>query len=243
MKQVLLILGALGLGMAQTTVAAESYVLGQATNFGSSNNTYSYSSTYGSSQGSRISSEDEISQAIQNLSTQAQQKEDRLASLAQKLSTQQSYSQQYTQQYSALAKLSSNSAPAIAAARAARAAHSRSTGRCAQYVRKALQSAGYEFTPNPSAYQYATRGTLAQAGFVKVSNSVPPQVGDVVVFDRSSKHRHGHIQIFDGSGWVSDFRQDDISPYSGSYHYTTWRDARYLDDASNRGIYLAMAGE
>jgi hypothetical protein len=238
MKQALLILGALALGMAQTSAAAESYTLGQSSaNFGSSNNTYSYSSTYGSSNGSRISSDDEISQAIQNLSSQAQQKEDRLATLAQKLTTQQ----QYTQQYSAPAVLSSSSAPAIAAARASRAAHARSTGRCAQYVRKALQSAGYEFTPNPSAYQYATRGTLAKAGFVKVSNGMAPQVGDVVVYDRSSKHRHGHIQIFDGSSWVSDFRQDDISPYSGSYAYTTWRDSRYLDDASNRGIYLAMA--
>ena len=111
----------------------------------------------------------------------------------------------------------------------------------ARYVRKALQSAGYEFTPNPSAYQYASRGTLAQAGFAKISNNTQPQVGDVVVYDRSSKHPHGHIQIFDGNDWVSDFRQSSISPYSGVYSYTTWRDSKYVDDASNRGIYLAMA--
>ena len=71
-----------------------------------------------------------------------------------------------------------------------------SSGYCARYVRKALQSAGYEFTPNPSAYQYATRGTLDKAGFSKISNDMPTQVGDVIVYDRSSKRPHGHIQIF-----------------------------------------------
>lgn len=136
--------------------------------------------------------------------------------------------------------IDSSAPPAIAAARAARAAHSRTIGLCARYVRKALQSAGYDFTPNPSAYQYATRGTLAQAGFVKISNSAPPQVGDVVVYNRSAKHRHGHIQIFDGSNWVSDFVQRNKSPYSDTYSYTTWRDARYINDASNQGVYLAM---
>lgn len=236
MKQALLIMAALGLGVAQTSGAAvqtfpPNYTLNQSTShFGSANNTYS------SSTNSRVSSDDEIAQAIESLSTQAQQKEDRLAALAQKLSIQQSTPVN-------VAVLNSNAAPAIAAARASRAAHSSSTGRCALYVRKALQAAGYEFTPNPSAYQYATRGTLAKAGFVKISNNTPPQVGDVVVFDRSAKHRHGHIQIFDGSNWVSDFRQSDINPYSDVYSYTTWRDARYLDDASNRGIYLAMADE
>ena len=238
MKQALLIMAAMGLGIAQTSGAAvttfqSNYTLNQSnSNFGSTNNTYS------SSAGSRISSDDEISQAIESLSAQAQQKEDRLATLAKKLTIQQSAPASVN-----VSVLNSNAAPAIAAARAARAAHSSSTGRCALYVRKALQAAGYEFTPNPSAYQYATRGTLANAGFVKISNNTPPQIGDVVVFDRSSKHRHGHIQIFDGSNWVSDFRQSDINPYSDAYSYTTWRDARYLDDASNRGIYLAMADE
>lgn len=119
---------------------------------------------------------------------------------------------------------------------------SSSSGYCARYVRKALQSAGYEFTPNPSAYQYATRGTLEKAGFSKISNDMPTQVGDVIVYDRSSKRPHGHIQIFDGTNWISDFRQNSISPYSGVYAYTTWRDSKYVDDASasDRNIYLAM---
>lgn len=138
-------------------------------------------------------------------------------------------------------QLSKSSAPSIAARVASRAAHSRSRGRCALYVRKALQSAGYEFKPQESAYMYATNGTLKGAGFVKISkDNYEPQVGDVVVWHRTAKHPHGHIQIYNGSGWVSDFNQPKFSPYSQPGSYTVWRDARYLDASDNQGTYLAM---
>ena len=235
MKQALLILSVLGMGVAQTSVAAI-----EISNKTLTSNRANISNSYGSSQniystsnGAHISSNDEISQAIDNLSAHARQKEYQLASLTNRLSYER-------QQQQSSSVLNSNSAPAIAAAHASRVAMSRSSGYCARYVRKALQTAGYEFTPNPSAYQYASRGTLANAGFTKISNNTQHQVGDVVVYNRSSKHPHGHIQIFDGANWVSDFRQNSISPYSGAYSYTTWRDSKYTDDASDRGIYLAM---
>ena len=173
-----------------------------ASNYGSSKNIYSTKS------GAYVSNNDEISQAISNLSAQAKQKENQLSSLNSRL-----YAEKQQQQVNTVPD--SNSAPAIAAARA---------------------------SPNPSAYQYATRGTLEKAGFSKISNDMPTQVGDVIVYDRSSKRPHGHIQIFDGTNWISDFRQNSISPYSGVYAYTTWRDSKYVDDASasDRNIYLAM---
>ena len=240
MKQALLILSVLGMGVAQTSGAAETTFqsnntlthtitnISAASNYGSSRNIYS------TNNGAYVSSNDEISQAIDNLSAHAKQKEYQLASLTNRLSYEQRQQQANTvpDRYSA---------PAIAAANASRVALSNSSGYCARYVRKALQSAGYEFTPNPSAYQYASRGTLSQAGFSKISNNMPTQVGDVIVYDRSSRRPHGHIQIFDGNSWVSDFRQNGISPYSGVNSYTTWRDSKYVDDASDRGIYLAMA--
>lgn len=140
-----------------------------------------------------------------------------------------------------VAQLTGNSAPSIAARAASRAAHRKSVGRCALYVRRALQSAGYEFTPQASAYMYATNGTLAGAGFVKLdNNSYTPQVGDIAVFNRSSKNPHGHIQIYDGSQWVSDFRQPKFSPYSQHNGYSVWRDARYVDASANTGTYLAL---
>lgn len=138
------------------------------------------------------------------------------------------------------AQLTSSSAPSVAARIASRTAHGRSQGRCALYVRKALQSAGYEFTPNPSAYQYA-HGTLAGAGFAKISSdNYEPQVGDVVVFNRTSRNPHGHIQIYDGSQWVSDYRQSGFSPYSQHNGYTVWRDARYVEARANNGTMLAL---
>lgn len=156
--------------------------------------------------------------------------------------TYQSY-QNYNQSNSMVSALNGESAPAIAARAASRAAHSRSTKRCALYVRKALQSAGYKFTPQPSAYQYA-HGTLAGAGFTRISSdNYTPQIGDVVVFNRTSKNPHGHIQIYDGTQWVSDFRQGvgKFSPYAKHNGYSVWRDLRYTDASNNsRGTYLAM---
>ena len=240
MKRALLILSVLGMGIAQangaveTTFQPNNNLSHTITNTSISQNYGSVKNIYSTNSGAYVSSNDEISQAIDNLSAHAQQKEYQLASLTSRLSYERK--QQFSNSIP-----DSNSAPAIAAARASRVALSRSSGYCARYVRKALQSAGYEFTPNPSAYQYASRGTLSNAGFSKISNDMQPQVGDVVVYDRSAKNIHGHIQIFDGRDWVSDFRQNSISPYSGFNQYTTWRDSKYVDDASNRGIYLAMA--
>lgn len=135
--------------------------------------------------------------------------------------------------------LDSKSAPAVAARIASGAAHNSSVGRCALYVRKALQAAGYKFTSQASAYMYAN-GTLAGAGFTKINHSnYQPQIGDVVVFNRTSKNPHGHIQIYDGKGWVSDFRQNKFSPYSKHNGYTVWRDTRFLDASNTNGTYLA----
>ncbi|MGP1607820.1 MAG: CHAP domain-containing protein [Moraxella sp.] len=156
--------------------------------------------------------------------------------------TYQAY-QSYSQNNSMVGALNGESAPAIAARAASRAAHGRSTKRCALYVRKALQSAGYKFTPQPSAYQYA-HGTLAGAGFTRISSdNYMPQIGDVVVFNLTSKNPHGHIQIYDGTQWVSDFRQGvgKFSPYAQHNGYSVWRDLRYTNaSSSSRGTYLAM---
>ena len=172
MKQALLILSVLGMGIAQTSGAA--ITISQtnntitntsvASNYGSSKNIYSTKS------GAYVSNNDEISQAISNLSAQAKQKENQLSSLNSRL-----YAEKQQQQVNKVPD--SNSAPAIAAARASKVALSGSSGYCARYVRKALQSAGYEFTPNPSAYQYATRGTLEKAGFSKISNDIKITTG------------------------------------------------------------------
>lgn len=125
----------------------------------------------------------------------------------------------------------SNSAPARAAAAARKGAVGKSVGKCARYVRIALQSAGYKFTGLPSAYMYAN-GTLSSAGFGQISTSTPYQVGDVIVIAKSGKHIHGHICIWDGKNWISDFIQRKWNPYSTPQSYTLWRDRNYLNGAS-----------
>ena len=39
------------------------------------------------------------------------------------------------------------------------------------------------------------------------------QKGDVCVINKFGSHKHGHICIFDGQNWVSDFVQKNASPY------------------------------
>ena len=95
MKQALFILSVLGMGVAQTSGAAETTFqsnntlthtitnISAASNYGSSRNIYSTNS------GAYVSSNDEISQAIDNLSAHAKQKEYQLASLTNRLSYDQ----------------------------------------------------------------------------------------------------------------------------------------------------------
>lgn len=194
---------------------------------------------------SQVESEDELNDAINRLTANAQRAEDRAFAATQEYYAAISLpetSETLSQVAPRVTNVGSQSAPSIAAQIASRAAHSKSIGRCAMYVRKALQAAGYKFTPQPSAYMYAN-GTLASAGFKKISSdNYTPQVGDIVVFNRTSKNPHGHIQIYDGREWVSDFRQGvgKFSPYRQHNGYTVWRDGRYVDASNNSGVYLAF---
>ncbi|MFB6350004.1 CHAP domain-containing protein [Moraxella sp. ZJ142] len=139
----------------------------------------------------------------------------------------------------AYGNLPSGSAPVLAAKSATSAAKGSSTGWCALFVRKALQVAGYKITPQASAYMY-NNGALASAGFTKVSKTnYQPQVGDVAVFNRSNKNPHGHIQIYNGTQWVSDFRQPKFSPYTQHNGYTIWRDRNYLNAVDGGRTTLA----
>lgn len=110
-----------------------------------------------------------------------------------------------------------------------------SSGYCARYVANALQAAGYKFVRQNSAFQYATRGILAGAGFKQVGNNGQYQVGDVMVYGAHGIGSrggaiHGHIQIWNGKNWVSDFIQRSVTPGSkyGKVVPTLWRDSTAL---------------
>jgi hypothetical protein len=100
-----------------------------------------------------------------------------------------------------------------------------STDQCALYVRTALANGGGLTDCNTDhpvdAYQYATTGCLVKAGFPQVTynSSYTPQSGDVAVFPQVAGHSAGHIEIYNGSTWVSDFVQQGFYPataYQGS---------------------------
>ena len=114
----------------------------------------------------------------------------------------------------------------ISASQYARAhAHSKSQGRCARYVANALQAVGFKFQRQGSAYMYHTNGILSKMGFNIVSNDYRgfrPQIGDICVINRFGTHKHGHICIWDGRNWISDFIQRNASPYKDGAPNGSW---------------------
>lgn len=109
-------------------------------------------------------------------------------------------------------------------------AESRSHGKCAAYVRKATEAGGVSITIPPprignsaSACDYGPsfvavefRPVFTYAGTASINTFVIPgqQPGDVVIIQPITGHPHGHIAIFNGSNWISDFVQQ-VSFYPG----------------------------
>ena len=130
------------------------------------------------------------------------------------------------------AVLGTNTRPYLAAAYARKKGLSSSSSYCAKYVRLALQNGGgYKFDGVGSAYQYHTQGVLTKAGFVQIHAGTKWQVGDVIVYRNSQKRQHGHIQIWDGRNWISDFIQQSWLIYGGENPFSLWRDKDYLNAA------------
>jgi len=143
-----------------------------------------------------------------------------------------------TQNASASPRLNGISAAGRAADGLSRIQTTTSSGKCATSVRENLERAGYRLPTGKdrtSAYMYADNGLLEDMGFQRIDNaySQNPLKGDIVVFGKTDKHPDGHIAMFDGNNWVSDFRQRSINPYidkksAGQMSY--FRDPRAIDD-------------
>jgi hypothetical protein len=92
---------------------------------------------------------------------------------------------------------------------------SRSSHHCAMYCRLGLEAAGLSTGDRPQTGDAGDYGPflLRHGAQVISQDSYSPQVGDTVVFDKTGQHPSGHIEIFDGRKWVSDFMQHSFSPY------------------------------
>jgi hypothetical protein len=92
-------------------------------------------------------------------------------------------------------------------------------GECAKYVREAIAAGGIVFDPNDqrkSARDYGV--TLQKYGFdaeaeASAQQGYPPnrtyrpQAGDVVVIQPTRSSKDGHMAMFSGRQWISDFKQ------------------------------------
>jgi hypothetical protein len=86
----------------------------------------------------------------------------------------------------------------------------KSTGSCARFVRIAMEAGGLNTSRRPvSAKNYDDY--LPSLGFTDVSSSsYSPKTGDISVIQSIPGHVHGHICMFNGTIWISDFRQRDF---------------------------------
>ena len=136
-------------------------------------------------------------------------------------------------------------------------AHKKSQGRCAAYVRQALNSAGFynrSGKDHGSAYMYHSNGIMASMGFKLVYSGVQKgystpaglKTGDVIVWDRVPNHKHGHISITinDSGKQCSDFIQNNFCiavNYSKGGRYHVYRLPAVSGSSSSSGTLSATA--
>ena len=97
-------------------------------------------------------------------------------------------------------------------------ADKKSTGYCARYVREAIEAGGMSTNGRPD-YACKYGPFLLRKGFNQINitdpNDYTPIKGDIVVFDTypgQSPDPAGHIQMYNGEKWVSDFVQRRFWP-------------------------------
>ena len=95
---------------------------------------------------------------------------------------------------------------------------------CAGYVIIAMWHGGCPIGLIPA---YAYNKTLPQIGFEEIPlKGYKPKKGDISVVPSNSKHPFGHIAVYNGKQWVSDFKQHHILPsraYKANGKYQIFR--------------------
>lgn len=92
---------------------------------------------------------------------------------------------------------------------------------CAWFVMRALQAGGCPISIYP-AWMYSK--VLPLYGFVQIpKENYTPKKGDIVVFEKTEKHIWGHIAMYSGKNWISDFKQKTIFVYKDKVNYNIYR--------------------
>jgi hypothetical protein len=118
-----------------------------------------------------------------------------------------------------------NSADTYADALKNAQAQGHKTTRCAHYVRMAIAAGGLQVQPPASAAAKDYGPKLIAAGFRQLAQQgYTPKAADVIVYQPIEKHPNGHMQMYDGDQWDSDFTQASIYPSSND---PAWKEASY----------------
>ena len=103
------------------------------------------------------------------------------------------------------------------------------SSKCGKFVHKAIDAGGITLNTSYNPHGVSASGygpILRHAGFLTVAPGEKPQKGDVVVFQPVGGHPDGHVAMFDGKQWISDYKQDSIyaaSPYKNGAPYVIYR--------------------
>lgn len=92
-------------------------------------------------------------------------------------------------------------------------AGTKSVGECAKFCRRGLEAGGFDTEGRPRHAGDYGQFLLSRGAGEVPSENYSPEMGDIAVFSKNEAHPFGHIQIFDGEQWVSDFRQRGFNPY------------------------------
>jgi hypothetical protein len=95
-----------------------------------------------------------------------------------------------------------------------------SIGYCAQYTREAIESGGVTLARHSYAKDYGP--SLTAVGFLALPGSPVGNrslggrffIADVAVIQACTGHPYGHMMMYDGSIWISDFKQNEFWPSS-----------------------------
>ena len=95
-------------------------------------------------------------------------------------------------------------------------AYEASQGKCATFVRQAIQAGGGVISLPYPFYGKDYGPPLIELGFAKIdTENFIPMKGDLAVFQPPTDKKEGHIQMFNGELWVSDFFQRGPDIYPG----------------------------
>ncbi|MDI3428371.1 NlpC/P60 family protein [Enterobacter sp. V87_3] len=90
----------------------------------------------------------------------------------------------------------------------------RSHHECATFTREAILAGGIRLDRTQNAKDYGA--SLLRAGFSEVLPGSTPLAGDVAVIQPyAGGNSSGHMTMYDGTQWISDFRQRSMYPGPG----------------------------